>query len=213
MRKGRENDVMREIFCRWGWGILGLLLLLAGCRREEPGVLRWRESIEQLNEGAQWGFCRAALYEAAATRAAVEQLPGAERLFRALACSERIQERHCIEAIDRLGGGYTPPYRPKLFIHATEHNLQTLLYTPHPYGLVEIERVAAEGNRYAERLMVRHVASCNRCLRAVEYYLRSGEPEAPHYAICPRCGYLTDDRYPDPCCPQCGESSRRFRRF
>ncbi len=201
-----------------GWrGYIGLLLFVgmvaAGCQREPAGALRWRESINQLNEGAQTAYCRTHLYDAAAARAANEQLAGAERLFAALAYTEQIHERRLIAAIEQLGGGYTPPYRPHLFVYSTHTNLYAILHTPTPYGAQEVERVLSEGNRFAARLMVRHIASCNRCRRAVEHYLCRGEHLAPHYAVCPACGYLTDDRYHEPYCPQCGTAATRFRKF
>ncbi len=187
--------------------------LFASCQREIPGAIRWHESINQLNEGAQSASLRACRFESSAQRAEREALPGAARLFYALASAERVQEQHCIETITRLGGGYTPPYRPRVFVRNTQENLWSALHDSLPYGLIEIEQVNAEGNRYAARLMIRHIASCNRCRRAVEHYLGRGEEQAPHFGICPRCGYLTDDRYPDPYCPQCGESGRKFQRF
>lgn len=201
---------------RWKMGLVGLVMassLWAGCRPREVGVLRWRESIEHLNEGAQCCFRQAHLYDAAAKRAAREELHEAERLFAAMACVEQIQEQRFIEAIGRLGGGYTPPYRPRIYLYATHQNLLGVLYTPSPYGALEVEQVLAEGNRYAARLMVRHIASENRCRRAVEHYLHRGERSSRHYAVCPVCGYLTDNDYPDPYCPQCGEHGERFRCF
>ena len=195
-----------------------ILFVLLACVCHPPhreARMLWPESLAGLDEAARRCRISAGKLEAAARQAGREDLPGAERLLRALAQAERIQERSCVEAIRRLGGRYTPPTRIVVRIRTTRDNIERLRLSLRDDRTPTraIDRAIAEGNRYAARLLIRSAAAENRRLRFVESYLQRGEQLTSAYWVCPRCGYLCDDRHRDPYCPQCQTSGRRFLPF
>lgn len=197
--------------------LIFLMLLLSSCRPRQTGAMFfWPRSLENLNAAAHITRDNAENFESAARQAAAEERPGAERLLRALAHSERIQETGYVRAIRRLGGDYIPPDTVEIRIRSTRRNLEQLLTRLQEnrlQGYRAIDEVLEEGNRYVARLLIRNAAATNRSLHAVERYLRQGERYAPAYWVCPQCGYLCDDRHRDPYCPQCLTDGRRFLRF
>lgn len=195
-----------------------LLLSLAACRPHGGGALFfWPRSLAALDDAVYATRLHAENFDAAARQAASEELPGAERLFRALAHTERIQELGYIRAIRRLGGEYAPPARVVVRVRTTRRSMQQALETLRREYLQRAEAIGGaleEGNRYAARLLIRSAAAGNRSCRAVEsYLLQRGDRETPVYLVCPHCGYLCDDRHSDPYCPQCQTDGRRFLRF
>ncbi len=195
-----------------------LLLSFASCRPRGGGALLfWPRSLAALDDAAYTTRLHAENFDAAARQAASEDLPGAERLFRALAHTERIQELCYVQAIRRLGGDYTPPARVVVRILTARRSMQRaldVLQQEDGERSETIGRVLEEGNRYAARLLIRNAAAGNRSRRAVEsYLLQRGDRETPVYLVCPRCGYLCDDLHCDPYCPQCHTDGRRFLRF
>jgi len=210
MQLKKEKRISMKIF------LILLVSALCACNPPHDTVrMFWPESLASLDEATRRCRASAENLEAAARQAEQEDLPGAERLLRALARAERIQERSCVEAIRRLGGRYTPPARIVVRIRTTRDNLEQLLLSLRddrtPAGT--IDRAIEEGNRYAARLLIRSAAAENRRLRLVESYLQRGERNTSAYWVCPRCGYLCDEGHRDPYCPQCQTSGERFLRF
>lgn len=194
-----------------------LTLLLPACHPRQSGAMFfWPGSLESLTSAAHITRDNAENFESAARQAADEERPGAERLLRALAHAERIQETGYVRAIRRMGGSYAPPERVEVKVRTTRKNLERMLVRLQESRLRDCEAidvVLKEGNRYVARLLIRNAAATNRCLHAVERYLRQGERSAPAYWVCPQCGYLCDDLHRDPYCPQCLTDGRRFLRF
>lgn len=192
-----------------------LLLLLSACQ-EWDSRGEFRESLQQLDAGAHSCQEGAEQYGRAARRAADEGLLGAERLFQALCYSEQVHASRFVEAILQLGGSYRPPTTLYVSIQSTAHNLQEAMLPTRLRSRegerAEIERVIQEGNRYAARLLIRHAAADNRRRRLLRNYLLVEDATA-HYLVCPRCGYLCEEIFQDPYCPQCFLKGAYFRRF
>lgn len=198
------------------WMMPLLLFLFCACH-ERDARGRYRESLQQLDAGARSCQEGAEQYGRAARRAADEGLLGAERLFRALCYSEQVHELRFVEAILQLGGSYRPPTTLYVSIRSTAHNLQEAMIPTrlrsHQSERSEIERVIREGNRYVARLLIRHAAADNRRRRLLKSYLRMENAAAAHYLVCPRCGYLCEELFRDPYCPQCYLKGEYFRCF
>ncbi len=196
--------------------MLLLLLLLCACQRRDARG-EFRESLLQLDAGARSCQEGAEQYARAARRAADEGFLGAERLFQALCYSEQVYELRFVEAILQLGGSYHPPTTLYVSIQSTAHNLQEAMLPTRLRSRegerAEIERVIREGNRYAARLLIRHAAADNRRRRLLKSYLSVEDAATTHYLVCPRCGYLCEELFRDPYCPQCFLKGEYFRRF
>lgn len=200
---------------RW---LIFLLLWAGGCSTEagstaKQPVARGGESLLLLEQEAHRCGARAGRYEAAAVRAEREADAGAARLFRAMGYAERVQEQHIVRAIRQLGGRYRPPRRRVIQIRSTFLNFQGVLTELPPDAARAIDRALNEGNRYAARLIIRNAASENRMQRAVERFLAHPAEEEEHYFVCRRCGYLCEESFFDPYCPQCLQSGRLFKEF
>lgn len=197
--------------------ILFFALTLSACHPRQKGAqLFWPRSLETLTAAAHTTRDNAENFESAARQAAAEERQGAERLLRALAHAERIQETGYVRAIRRLGGSYTPPATVEVTIRSTRKSMEQILMRLQENrlrGYESIDGVLKEGNRYVARLLIRNAAATNRGMLAMEGYLRQGERAAPAYWVCPQCGYLCDDRHRDPYCPQCMTDGHRFQRF
>ncbi len=194
-----------------------LVALLPACHPRQSGALFfWPRSLESLTAAAHITRDNAENFESAARQAAAEERPGAERLLRALAHAERIQETGYVRAIRRMGGSYAPPEQVLVKVRSTRRNMERILahlQESRLQGYQTIDDVLKEGNRYVARLLIRNAAATNRCMHAVERYMRQGERAASAYWVCPQCGYLCDDGHRDPYCPQCLTDGRRFLRF
>lgn len=193
-----------------------ILLLLGGCMaKREPSD--HAISLRQLDAGAHSSSEGAEQYGRAALRAADEGQVEAERLFRALSYSEQVHELRFVEAILQLGGEYHPPQVLYVRVRSTEENLQEAMCPTRlrqPLQRVEgIDRVIQEGNRYVARLLIRYAAADNRRLRLLSSYSPGEISGQQHYLVCPRCGYLCEERFSDPFCPQCYLSEAYFKRF
>uniref|UniRef100_UPI0040575B44 rubrerythrin family protein n=1 Tax=Alistipes sp. TaxID=1872444 RepID=UPI0040575B44 len=193
-----------------------ILCAVGSCMQDRrEGVERM--SLRELDQGALSSMEGAEQYGRAAQQAAHEGLLGAERLFEALSYSEHVHELRFVEAILQLGGSYTPPQNLYVKVETTEENLREAMRPTrlrHPSERVKgIERVIDEGNRYAARLLIRYAAADNRRLRLLASYERSEELSSLHFLVCPQCGYLCEERFKDPYCPQCYLSESFFKRF
>ena len=158
-------------------------------------------------------------YDHFADIAADEKRHTAERLFRAMAFSERLQENNCATAILRLGGHYTPPGKIVIFGGTTDGNIErSIAYERQAYaghGGADIRRAMERGNRYAARMLTWGSAGDMRVIALLEHYRQEDRnaPDTGRFAVCPNCGSLYTSEYVDCYCPACLTDSERFVRF
>ena len=111
----------------------------------------WAVTLADLDACCRRKHVKSVQYDNFAAIAAGESRPDAERLFRAMAFSERLQEHNCAQAILRLGGSYTPPVRIVQFGGTTDDNLERSIgYERRNLGErhgTEIGRAMRKGNR------------------------------------------------------------------
>lgn len=197
-------------------GVLVWLYATATRERNEPGASPWAETLTDLDACCRRKHVKSVQYDHFATIAADEKLHAAERLFRAMALSERLQENNCANVIVRLGGHYTPPSKVVVFRGTTKSNLaRSIDYERRMIAVrhgQEIDRAMENGNRYAARALVwaaagnlRHVVLMEQC--------SENENNDTVYLVCPSCGNLYDAYYSDPYCPLCLTSGHKFVRF
>lgn len=174
----------------------------------------WSEIIADLNACGRRKHIKAAQHDHFARIAAAEKRPEAERLFRALAFSERLQEQNCAAAIRRLGGEYRPPRPGTLFGGSTDGNLDRCIQAErrsyHEHRDAEIRRAMTRGNRYAARTLVWASAADLKSIFLLE--CRHGSRECA-FAVCPVCGNLYATEYLDRYCPFCLTDGEKFVRF
>jgi len=185
--------------------------------RRQPAGDERRETIADLDACCRRKHVKSAQYDHFASIAEQESRGPAARLFRAMALSERLQERNCEEAIRQLGGNYRPPAKIIVFRGTTDGNLRhSIAYelrTNETCKCGEIDRAFARNNRYAARLLawassvdMRHAAFMHLCLVPQE-------ADEWHYLVCPRCGNIFVSAYCEPYCPFCFTSGRHFVKF
>ena len=174
----------------------------------------WNEIIADLNACGRRKHIKALQHAHFAEIAASENRPEAERLFRALAFSERLQEQNCAAAIRRLGGEYRPPRPGTLFGGSTDGNLDRCIQAErrsyHEHRDAEIRRAMTRGNRYAARTLVWASAADLKSIFLLE--CRPGSRECA-FAVCPVCGNLYATEYLDRYCPFCLTDGEKFVRF
>lgn len=200
----------------------GILAWLYGAATRPPRTAKaspWTETLADLDACCRRKHVKSVLYDNFATIAAGENRPEAERLFRAMAYSERLQEHNCAEAILHLGGSYTPPVRIVLFGGTTDDNLErSIAYERR--GLrerhgAEIDRAMRKGNRYAARILVRTSALDLRNAVLMERSLHTGKhnPDSCRFFVCPECGNIYAAERLDYYCPLCFTGNERFVQF
>lgn len=200
-------------------GILVWLYCAATRAPRAPKASPWTETLADLDACGRRKHVKSVQYDKFAAIAAAESRRNAERLFRAMAFSERLQEHNCAQAILHLGGSYTPPVRIILFGGTTDGNLErSIAYELRSLGErygAEVGRAIRKGNRYAARLLARAAAADRRNASLMEHCRRIGKdrPDSCRFYVCPGCGniYAADDL--DPYCPFCLTRSERFVRF
>lgn len=137
---------------------------------------KWAGVLSDLDACSRRKHVKSAQYDHFAGIARQERKHDAERLFRAMAHAERLQEYNCANAIVRLGGRYAPPERVTVFHGTTDDNLRRSIDFARrpPEGLHadDIERALQSGNRYAARVLIwarsgdmRHLALMETCRR------------------------------------------------
>lgn len=137
---------------------------------------KWAGVLSDLDACSRRKHVKSAQYDHFAGIARQEREHDAERLFRAMAHAERLQEYNCANAIVRLGGRYAPPERVTVFHGTTDDNLRRSIDFARrpPEGLHadDIERALQSGNRYAARVLIwarsgdmRHLALMETCRR------------------------------------------------
>lgn len=174
----------------------------------------WHEITADLEACGHRKHLKARQYRHFAKIAAAEHQYPAERLFRAIACSEELQEQNLAAAIHRLGGSYTPPGDIALYGSSTAGNLERCIgierYRFGRHSDAEIRRAMSRGNRYAVRLQVWAAAND---LRQIVLLESLGRNSASGFAVCPRCGNLYATTYLDRYCPHCLTAGEEFIRF
>lgn len=90
-------------------GILVWMYYAATREPRSPKGSPWAETLADLDACCRRKHVKSVQYDHFAGIAADEKRHTAERLFRAMAFSERLQENNCATAILHLGGHYTPP--------------------------------------------------------------------------------------------------------
>ena len=137
---------------------------------------KWAGVLSDLDACSRRKHVKSAQYDHFAGIARQEREHDAERLFRAMAHAERLQEYNCANAIVRLGGRYAPPEHVTVFRGTTDDNLRRSIdFARRPReGLHadDIERALQSGNRYAARVLIwarsgdmRHLALMETCRR------------------------------------------------
>ena len=137
---------------------------------------KWAGVLSDLDACSRRKHVKSAQYDHFAGIARQEREHDAERLFRAMAHAERLQEYNCANAIVRLGGRYAPPEHVTVFRGTTDDNLRRRIDFARrpPEGLHadDIERALQSGNRYAARVLIwarsgdmRHLALMETCRR------------------------------------------------
>ena len=158
-------------------------------------------------------------YDHFAGIAADEERHTAERLFRAMAFSERLQENNCATAILHLGGHYTPPGKIIIFGGTTDGNLErSVAYERQAHAGrsgADIRRAMERGNRYAARILTWASAGDMRNIALLERCRQEGRnaPDTGRFAVCPNCGNLYPSEYADWYCPACLTEGKRFVLF
>lgn len=174
----------------------------------------WHEITADLEACGHRKHLKARQYRHFAKIAAAEHQYPAERLFRAIACSEELQEQNLAAAIHRLGGSYTPPGDIALYGSSTAGNLERCIGIERcrfdRHSDAEIRRAMSRGNRYAARLQVWAAANDLRQIMLLESL---GRNSASGFAVCPRCGNLYATTYLDRYCPHCLTAGEEFIRF
>lgn len=89
-------------------GILVWMYYAATREPRSPKGSPWAETLADLDACCRRKHVKSVQYDHFAGIAADEKRHTAERLFRAMAFSERLQENNCATAILHLGGHYTP---------------------------------------------------------------------------------------------------------
>ena len=119
---------------------------------------KWAGVLSDLDACSRRKHVKSAQYDHFAGIARQEREHDAERLFRAMAHAERLQEYNCANAIVRLGGRYAPPEHVTVFRGTTDDNLRRSIdFARRPReGLHadDIERALQSGNRYAARVLI-----------------------------------------------------------
>ena len=180
-------------------GILVWLYCAAARTPRVPQAPPWAETLADLDACCRRKHVKSVQYDNFAAIAAGESRPDAERLFRAMAFSERLQEHNCAQAILRLGGSYTPPVRIVLFGGTTDDNLERSIgYERRNLG----ERIRASAAD------LRNAALMERCRSA-----GSDEPDSCRFFVCPECGNIYAAEHLDYYCPICLTGRERFVRF
>ncbi len=174
----------------------------------------WHEIAVDLEACGRRKHLKARQYERFAEIAAAEGRTDAERIFRAIACSEHLQEQNLAAAIRRLGGEYQPPREIALHGGDTDENLvRCLAFERNRYARrsdAEIRRAMSRDNRYAARLLIWASAADLREIQLLERRLEVG-PE--QLAVCPVCGNLYTVVWLDRYCPHCLTPDEAFIHF
>ena len=180
---------------------------------------KWAGVLSDLDACSRRKHVKSAQYDHFAGIARQEREHDAERLFRAMAFSERLQENNCATAILHLGGHYTPPGKIIIFGGTTDGNLErSVAYERQAHAGrsgADIRRAMERGNRYAARILTWASAGDMRNIALLERCQQKGRnaPDTGRFAVCPNCGNLYPSEYSDWYCPACLTEGKRFVLF
>lgn len=200
----------------------GILVWLYYAATREPRFPKgspWAETLADLDACCRRKHVKSVQYDHFADIAADEKRHTAERLFRAMAFSERLQENNCATAILRLGGHYTPPGKIVIFGGTTDGNIErSIAYERQAYagrGGADIRWAMERGNRYAARMLTWAAAGDMRNIVLMGHCRQEDRnaPDTGRFAVCPNCGSLYTSEYVDCYCPACLTGSDRFVKF
>ena len=200
-------------------GILVWLYYAATREPRSPKGSPWAETLADLDACCRRKHVKSVQYDHFADIAADEKRHTAERLFRAMAFSERLQENNCATAILRLGGHYTPPGKIVIFGGTTDGNIErSIAYERQAYagrGGADIRRAKERGNRYAARMLTWAAAGDMRNIVLMGHCRQEDRnaPDTGRFAVCPNCGSLYTSEYVDCYCPAFLTGSDRFVKF
>lgn len=139
-------------------GILVWIFFTATLERKAPQHSPWEEILSDLDVCCRKKHIQSAQFDRFAEIADGENRPGAARLFRAMAFSERLHEYNCADVIVRFGGSYTPPANVPVFHGTTDNNLQRSIdyerRVLETQSTDDIDRALSKGNRYAARALI-----------------------------------------------------------
>ncbi len=182
-----------------------------------PKTLPWIETIADLDDCCRRKHVKAVQYDHFARLAEQEQIDRPCLLFRALACSERLQEENCARVIVHLGGHYTAPERIVLFHSTTTGNMErSAAYERRmleEFHCAAIGRALDRGNRYAARILIWAAAADMRHIALLEHCDTCRTTPQSGYMVCPRCGNIYELDYCDSYCPFCMTEGNKFIRF
>lgn len=200
-------------------GILAWMYYAATREPRSPKGSPWAETLADLDACCRRKHVKSVQYDHFAGIAADEERHTAERLFRAMAFSERLQENNCATAILHLGGHYTPPGKIIIFGGTTDGNLErSVAYERQAHAGrsgADIRRAMERGNRYAARILTWASAGDMRNIALLERCRQEGHnaPDTGRFAVCPNCGNLYPSEYADWYCPACLTEGKRFVLF
>ena len=200
-------------------GILVWMYYAATREPRSPKGSPWAETLADLDACCRRKHVKSVQYDHFAGIAADEKRHTAERLFRAMAFSERLQENNCATAILHLGGHYTPPGKIIIFGGTTDGNLErSVAYERQAHAGrsgADIRRAMERGNRYAARILTWASAGDMRNIALLERCRQEGRnaPDTGRFAVCPNCGSLYPSEYADWYCPACLTEGKRFVLF
>lgn len=200
-------------------GILVWLYYAASREPREPKASPRSDTIADLDTCGRRKHVKSRQYDHFANIAATENRREAERLFRAMAFSERLQEQNCAAAILRLGGSYTPPAKIIIFGGTTDSNLErSIAYERQIFGRhngAEIRRALEQGNRYVARVLIWAAAGDLRSISLLEQCQQNARQgiDSCCFTVCPVCGNLYTSELQDYYCPFCLADGARFIRF
>lgn len=200
-------------------GILVWLYYAATREPRSPKGSPWAETLADLDACCRRKHVKSVQYDHFADIAADEKRHTAERLFRAMAFSERLQEHNCARAILHLGGTYTPPGKVILFTGTTDGNLErSIAFERRTVGErrgADVGRAIQRGNRYAGRMLAWASFADMRNAVLMEYCRQAGKqhPDSCRFFVCPGCGNIYAEEYFDYYCPFCLTGNERFIQF
>lgn len=200
-------------------GILAWIYHAATRGPRTPKASPWAETITDLEACSSRKHVKAAQYDHFAELAARENNRRAERLFRAMAFSQRLQEQNCAAAIQRLGGSYSPPGKVVVFGGTTDDNLKRSIgYERQTFDQgrgAEIRRAMQKNNRYAARMLIWASAEDLQNIALMEgcRHHAGCEDDSCRYFVCPVCGTIYAAQYLDYYCPLCLTDREQFIAF
>lgn len=178
--------------------------------------LQWKATLDDLDTHSSAAHIQSLRYDSYARQAATENDHTRQKLFLALAHSERIHEQMCKHATELFGGNYSAPYAGADLSTTTAENLRRSIDSARSQHSSSqgsaATRAIESGNRYVARILI-WIDGCNRRHIELLEHAYDSLTASTGYLVCPKCGntYHTEsyDRY----CPFCQTHHSDFKRF